>query len=377
MQVSGACVHSSSVGANFSIVTFGGDIGDLESGKDTELRMSGGGFDHVIKGKIIRATGEEGLNGVEADIGNDDPLWRAFSEKDSLDYLVPGYKAASLDFSRGRDKIQQFVKACETFADATPPAPTAAATGGDAEKEAFDSAKELGTVAGWEAFIASYPSGFHADLARAYIKKLGDAAPATTPPANEAPVPNVSASREVPDPPCRNRKNIRSMVSEEATKLTIINYSGSTRNVMWIDFGSNARSFGRLKSGDKIELNTFVTHPWMITNSSGACLQIIEPDSGERVVVLQGVAGEQPAEQPAAKKATTKPKKFGCNKGQITVDGKCMSKSQAVGYCGPGYRPQGGKCVQGFVAPKSPQPSNHGCKPGMAWSKEEGCHEDD
>jgi hypothetical protein len=108
LQVSGACVHSSSIGANFSIVTFGADIGDLENGKDTQLRVSGGGFDHALKGKIFRATGEEGLSGVQVDIGNDDPLWRVFAEKESLDYLVPGYKAASLDLTRGRDKIQQF-----------------------------------------------------------------------------------------------------------------------------------------------------------------------------------------------------------------------------------------------------------------------------
>ena len=116
VQVSGACVHSSSVGANFSIVTFGADIGDLQNDKDTELRVSGGGFDHALKGKIFRATGEEGVSGVQVDIGNDDPLWRAFAEKDSVDYLVPGYKASSLDLTKGRDKIQQFVKACETFA---------------------------------------------------------------------------------------------------------------------------------------------------------------------------------------------------------------------------------------------------------------------
>jgi len=36
VQVSGACVHSSSVGANFTIVTFGADIGDLQNDKDTE-----------------------------------------------------------------------------------------------------------------------------------------------------------------------------------------------------------------------------------------------------------------------------------------------------------------------------------------------------
>ena len=40
-------------------------------------------------------------------------------------------------------------------------------------KEAFEAARELGTVEAWDAFLASYPKGFYADLARAYIKKLG------------------------------------------------------------------------------------------------------------------------------------------------------------------------------------------------------------
>jgi hypothetical protein len=44
-------------------------------------------------------------------------------------------------------------------------------------KEGFAIAKELGTVDAWEAFLESYPEGFHANLARAYLKKLGAAAP--------------------------------------------------------------------------------------------------------------------------------------------------------------------------------------------------------
>ena len=44
-------------------------------------------------------------------------------------------------------------------------------------KEAFEAAKELGTAEAWNAFLESYPSGFHADLARAYLKKLGAPAP--------------------------------------------------------------------------------------------------------------------------------------------------------------------------------------------------------
>ncbi|MGA7455928.1 MAG: hypothetical protein WBW51_01190 [Methyloceanibacter sp.] len=422
VQVSGACVHSSSIGTNFSIVTFGADIGDLENGKDTELRVSGGGFDHALKGKIIRATGEEGLNGVEIDIGNDDPLWRAFAEKDSLDYLVPGYKAASLDLTRGRDKIQQYVKACETFGDATPPGQSAAA-GGDAEKEAFDSAKELGTVEAWEAFIANYPSGFRADLARAYIKKLGSAEPAAAPPAS-----NVSTLIAEADASCKDRSNLRSQNSKTPTKLTFINRSGAMRGILWLDFDGLPKDYANLQDREQVTLDTFMTHPWMVTDGPGNCLRIVLPQSAGTVVelgrggaatIIKTAPVEQgtPAKKPVAKKATgceegfrlvkgrckritatekpqgcpagTKPvpetdncvpitsNKSACGQGQIRVEGKCMTKNKAVSFCGPGFRPQGGKCVPGFVAPTGPRPSTHGCPPGPVWNAQEGCHEDD
>lgn len=370
VQVSGACVHSSSIGAIFSIVTFGADIGNLENGNDAELRLSGGGFDHALKGKIVRPTGEEGLSGVEVDIGNDDPLWRAFAEKDSLDYLVPGYKAASLDFSSGRDKIQQYVKACETFADATPPAQSAGVTGGDAEKEAFENAKELGTVEAWEAFVANYPSGFRADLAHAYIKKLGLSEPAA--PTAETPSVASAASEPVPDPSCKERTKLRSKNSDTKTKITFINRSGGTRGILWLDFKGQPKDYANLQNGEEVVLDTFMTHPWMITDGPGNCLQIVMPHPGARVVELGGAKAVKPA-KPAAKTV----KKSGCAKGQIAVDGKCMSKQKAVGYCGPGYRPQGGKCVQGYVAPKTPPRGEHGCPAGMAWNAQEGCHEDD
>ena len=112
----------------------------------------------ALKGKILppSATGEEGVSGVQVDIGNDDPLWRAFAEKDLLDYLVPGYKASSLDLTKGRDKIQQFVKACETFDNASPPAEGAAASEGHrrSRKRRFrNSARRRLARIDWEAFV--------------------------------------------------------------------------------------------------------------------------------------------------------------------------------------------------------------------------------
>ena len=67
-------------------------------------------------------------------------------------------------------------------------AASALAQGADtSSKEAFDAAKELGTVEAWNAFLANYPTGFYADLARAYVAKLGGTV--APPPAVAAPAP--------------------------------------------------------------------------------------------------------------------------------------------------------------------------------------------
>ena len=96
VQVTGVCDARPSTGVKFSSVTFGADIGALANGADSDLRFSGGGFEQTLHGNIERAEGE-GLNGVHLDIKNDDPIWTAFADKDTLDYQVPGYRAATLE----------------------------------------------------------------------------------------------------------------------------------------------------------------------------------------------------------------------------------------------------------------------------------------
>ena len=63
-----------------------------------------------------------------------------------------------------------------------------AQSGSVSEKEAFEAAKSLGTVEAWDAFLSNFPSGFHADLARAYVKKLteGTQGPSPSPAAPAA-----------------------------------------------------------------------------------------------------------------------------------------------------------------------------------------------
>ena len=200
IQVSGVCNAAARPGAPFPELTFGADIGDLENGKDVELRFSGGGFDHVMKGKVQRATGE-GISGVVVAVEANDPLWTAMAEKASLDYLVPGYKAATLDFARGKSNIQEFVQACRNYANAglsAEPVPSRSSTG-SAEKDAFESAKDSA-----DRGLASVSDELSVRLPRRpcprYVKKL-EAPDVAPPPAAFAP-----ARRRLPPPRQRRRR---------------------------------------------------------------------------------------------------------------------------------------------------------------------------
>ncbi len=391
VQVMGICDARPSTGVKFSNLVFGADIGTLANGKDADLRFSGGGFEQTLHGNIERAEGE-GLNGVHLEIKNDDPIWAAFSEKDTLDYQVPGYRAATLHLTPGRDKLKAFVNACRTYEKAVlgedKEADQANSTeaNGNPEKDAFDSAKELGTAAAFEAFLSNYGSGFYADLARAYIKKLDKAAapsPAPAPPAPPPPAPTPTAiPAPGPDPSCKDLFKVKSLNSATPAKITFINKSGMYRSIMWLDFKGRPKDYANLNSGQEVTLDTFLTHPWMVTDGPGNCIEIVMPHAGTRVVTL---TGPQVAPPPPAKKASPppapKPKKKAagpkCRSRSVLIDGKCILRRNAGDDCGPGYHLRGGKCVHGaYVTPRSKR-SVHGCPPGLDWNPQEGCHEND
>jgi hypothetical protein len=94
---------------------------------------------------------------------------------------------------------------------------------------------------------------------------------------------------------------------------------------------------------------------------------------------------EDEDEAPAKPKKEPKAAAKRCSSGRVLIDGKCIEKGAAAGYCGPGFRPQGGKCVKGYQAPKANTPLsgeqkkavNKGCPKGQVWNAQEGCHEDD
>lgn len=239
-----------------------------------------------------------------------------------------------------------------------------------AEKEAFEAAKELGTVEAWDAFLSNYSTGFRADLARAYVKKLGEAAPTT------APTPAAAQGFDYP------------MVA------------GSWGGIVRSGPGSDYAKAGSLEEGEEVTLMAPPTsvlpndYPWFkIAYGDGqtgymwggilCSIGAERPDLFKLCTFtpVRGSAGAAAA--PAQRKTETKAK--GCSGSKVLIDGRCVKKVDAATHCGPGYRLKGNTCVQGYQEPKpqKQRPSwqieaiKHGCKPGMGWNAQEGCHEND
>lgn len=208
---------------------------------------------------------------------------------------------------------------------------------GHAEKDAFNAAKELGTVEAWDAFLSNYPSGFHADLARAYVKKLSGAA---------APVAAEASAKLEPayELPCSDASTLKSERSDKPVKLRFVNESSGTVIIQWIDFNGALKEYGALKPGEQMTQETFITHPWIAAYQEGSCRQFFLPGDGLSLARLLP-EDQLPRATPSASKSSVdeaprqpqakKPSKATIERrakaacadiGMIYLNGKCAPK---------------------------------------------------
>ncbi len=200
---------------------------------------------------------------------------------------------------------------------------------------AFDSAKELGTADAWNAFLANYPTGFHADLARAYVKKLTELAPAGA----AAALAPTGIAHELA---CSERGKLFSKNSDVPTKVTFVNNSGMQRSIQWIDFKGDLKDYGGLNPGAQITLDTFVTHPWMVATGPGDCLQIFMPDPQPAIIELLRLAEDDQRSKPAARGELPAKKKVVREEREDKYEQKPKKKPLV---CGQNYKLRNGECV--------------------------------
>jgi hypothetical protein len=49
---------------------------------------------------------------------------------------------------------------------------------------------------------------------------------------------------------------------------------------MWIGFDGMPVEYANLNPGETFSVNTYVTHPWMITDGPGNCIEMFMPQPG-------------------------------------------------------------------------------------------------
>lgn len=438
-------------GADPIVMEIAADVSGLREGERVDVVFTGDAYDQSLQAHVSGRLAEIGITGVTIDTQPSDPIWGAMSELDEIKYAIGGKPSGPLSLDGASGKIEDFLKTCKTYAAeaASSEAAAKAESGpGISEKEAYEEAKDVGTVEAWEAFVKNFPSGFRADLARARISRLSDKADPAVPAAKQDAAPS---SPPAPPPPAPRLDTVD--LGAGSTRWTNFNYTLDEGNASAYAAGVQANGMkltAYCTPGKRLQLlleesphgaypqfqervQQGLANPIGVGFDPSAGKMLINYSngaSGAATAYYQGLDGSVSVTDPNAQggflpagaevfnllkestvsfsappfqatfqlkgsknaicavldrcgasvpscakpKPTARPKskpRIGCRAGQIKVDGKCMSRANAIGYCGPGYTPRGGRCVL-RSQPQAPQ-----CPPGLVWNAQEGCHEDD
>jgi hypothetical protein len=198
---------------------------------------------------------------------------------------------------------------------------------------------------------------FHAELARAYVKKLTGAA---TPGRPSSPAPTDESIQPAHEVSCDQAKTLRSEQSNKAAKIRFVNESGATLIIQWIDFKGALKEYAELQPGAELTQETYVTHPWIAAYQEGSCRQLFLPAPGISVARLRpeselsnkATTVKQP---PNTKRSDDADPPLKCAKNYKKVEGKCVllqncganayRSPEGDCYCNKNYRMQNGECV--------------------------------
>ena len=69
--------------------------------------------------------------------------------------------------------------------------------------------------------------------------------------------------------------------------IVFVNRSRETRRIYWLDFKGGRELYGEVKPKATFEQQTYVGHPWLVTDTLENALGVYYPDGQKRVVVVE------------------------------------------------------------------------------------------
>ncbi|MBG1231751.1 hypothetical protein [Aestuariivirga litoralis] len=85
---------------------------------------------------------------------------------------------------------------------------------------------------------------------------------------------------------CQGEGQLHSEQYSIRTHMKFINSSGSTKRIYWINYQGMRQLYSTLSPGRTYRVDTFVTHPWVVTQISGACYGLYLPNKFSQTINL-------------------------------------------------------------------------------------------
>ena len=81
-------------------------------------------------------------------------------------------------------------------------------------------------------------------------------------------------------------KGLKSVSGDVETSIKFANKSGKTVKVYWLDYEGDRKLYQTLKDGDSYDQQTYLTHPWVITDENDNAWYVYFPDAQPRSVEI-------------------------------------------------------------------------------------------
>lgn len=80
---------------------------------------------------------------------------------------------------------------------------------------------------------------------------------------------------------CEMLGQVLSHTGDMPQQITLTNMTDGYRGVVWIDYNGNFVDMGGLNAGESMTIDSYVTHPFMITDGPGNCLEVMVTTGGQ------------------------------------------------------------------------------------------------
>jgi hypothetical protein len=87
---------------------------------------------------------------------------------------------------------------------------------------------------------------------------------------------------------CAQEDSVRSLQGNASTSITFVNATRGPIRLYWIDYNGRRKFYAEVRPGQRHLQQTYVTHPWVVTNFQEDCLGVYFPDSYPQRIVIGG-----------------------------------------------------------------------------------------